>query len=57
MIPIKITEDGVCTSGMVCLTGGNLFSGTHRGYTIGTPIANIKVALDLLITFRTPSYL
>ena len=43
--------------GMFCITGGNLTSETHRGFTIGTPIENIKVALDLLITFRTPSYL
>ena len=41
--------------GMVCLTGGNLFSGTPpppRGFTIGTHTENIKVALDL--NFQNP---
>ena len=59
MIPINIPGDGVCTSrdGLpnqeeTCTPGA-----PEALITIGTPTENIKVALDLLTTFRTPSYL
>ena len=57
MIAINVTEDGVCTSrdGLSNRRKPVLWD-PPRIYDIGTPTENIKVALDLLTTFRTPSY-
>ena len=57
MIPINITEDGVCTSrDGLSNRRKPVLRDPPRLSTIGTPTENIKVALDLLTTFRTPSY-